>query len=130
MHKFTNLVGRILIAQIFLIAGINKIGGYAATQGYMEAMGVAGGLLPLVIALEIGGALALIAGWQTRIVSLALAGFTVLSALIFHADFADQTAMIMLMKNLAIAGGLLLLAAHGMQGTISIDNRSRLQANS
>ena len=101
MQKFSNLAGRVLIAQIFLMAGISKIGGYAGTQGYMEAMGVPGGLLPLVIVLEIGGALALIAGWQTRLISLALAGFSILSAVIFHADLADQTTMIMFMKNLA-----------------------------
>lgn len=129
MQKFSNLAGRILIAQIFLMAGISKIGGYEGTQGYMEAMGVPGGLLPLVIVLEIGGALALIAGWQTRLVSLALAGFSILSAIIFHADFADQTTMIMFMKNFAIAGGLLVLAARDMKDTISVDNRLLARAN-
>lgn len=129
MQKFSNLAGRVLIAQIFLMAGINKIGGYAGTQGYMEAMGVPGGLLPLVIMLEIGGGLALIAGWQTRLVALALAGFSILSAVIFHADFADQTATIMFMKNFAIAGGLLVLAARDMKDTISIDNRLLMRAN-
>lgn len=129
MQKFSNLAGRVLIAQIFLMAGINKIGGYAGTQGYMEAMGVPGSLLPLVIVLEIGGALALIAGWQTRLVSLALAGFSILSAVIFHADFADQTTMIMFMKNFAIAGGLLVLAARDMKDTISIDNRLLMRAH-
>ena len=129
MQKFSNLAGRVLIAQIFLMAGINKIGGYAGTQGYMEAMGVPGSLLPLVIVLEIGGALALIAGWQTRLVSLALAGFSILSAIIFHANFADQTSMIMFMKNFAIAGGLLVLAARDMKDTISIDNRLLMRAN-
>ena len=129
MQKFSNLAGRILIAQIFLMAGISKIGGYAGTQGYMEAMGVPGGLLPLVIVLEIGGALTLIAGWQTRLVSLALAGFSILSAVIFHANLADQTTMIMFMKNFAIAGGLLVLAARDMKDTISIDNRLLARAN-
>jgi putative oxidoreductase len=129
MQKFSNLAGRVLIAQIFLMAGINKIGGYAGTQGYMEAMGVPGSLLPLVIGLEIGGALALIAGWQTRLVALALAGFSILSAIIFHADFVDQTTMIMFMKNFAIAGGLLVLAARDMKDTISVDNRLLMRAN-
>ncbi|WP_126454985.1 DoxX family protein [Sulfuriflexus mobilis] len=129
MQKFSNLAGRILIAQIFLLAGINKISGYAGTQGYMEAMGIPGALLPLVIVLEVGGGLALIAGWQTRLVSLALAGFSIVSAIIFHADFADQTMMIMFMKNFAIAGGLLVLAARDMKDTISIDNRLLTRAN-
>ena len=123
MTKLANLTGRILIAQIFLLAGINKISGYAATQGYMEAMGVPAVLLPLVILLEVGGALALIAGWKTRWTALALAGFSILAALLFHADFADHMQMLMFMKNIAIAGGLLALAAQGEEETISVDSR-------
>ncbi len=64
MEKTATLIGRILLAHIFLLAGISKIGGYAATQGWMEAMGVSGTLLPFVIALEIGGGLALILGFS------------------------------------------------------------------
>ena len=118
-----NLTGRIFIAAIFLIAGIGKLGaGYAGTQGYMESMGVPGMLLPLVIALEIGGAILVIAGFWTRLAALALAGFTVVSAVLFHADFSDQMQMIMFMKNFAIAGGFLFLAANGA-GAWSIDAR-------
>ena len=87
----------------------------------MEAMGVPGALLPLVIALEIGGAAALIAGFQTRCAALALAGFSLLSALIFHADFGDQMQTIMFMKNLAIAGGLLTVAAANVGDTLAVD---------
>jgi len=123
MQKLTHLAGRLLIAQIFLMAGINKIGGYAGTQGYMESMGVPGALLPLVIILEVGGALALIAGWQMRWISIALAGFSILSAVTFHANLTDQVTMIMFMKNLAIAGGLLILASQNIRDTISIDHR-------
>jgi len=123
MQKLSHLAGRILVAQIFLMAGLNKLGaGYAGTQGYMESLGVPGALLPLVIVLEIGGAIALVAGWQTRIVSLLLAGFCIASAVIFHANLADQVTLIMFMKNFAIAGGLLILAAQDMRDTISIDN--------
>ena len=68
------VLGRVLIAAIFLIAGLGKITGYAATQGYMASMGVPGALLPLVIALEVGGALAIIVGWRTRLVAFLLAG--------------------------------------------------------
>ena len=118
-----NLTGRIFIAAIFLIAGIGKLGaGYAGTQGYMESMGVPGMLLPLVIALEIGGAILIIAGLFTRFTALALAGFTVVSAVLFHADFSDQMQMIMFMKNFAIAGGFLFLAANGA-GAWSVDAR-------
>jgi putative oxidoreductase len=124
MEKYVNLVGRILLAHIFLIAGLNKISGYSGTQGYMEAMGVPGELLPLVILLEIGGALALIVGWQTRLAAYALAVFCVVSALIFHSNLADQMQMILFMKNWAMAGGLLVLAANGA-GAFSLDNRQR-----
>ena len=124
MTNISNLIGRILLAAIFLLAGINKIPGYAGTQAYMESMGVPGMLLPLVIALEIGAALALIVGWQTRLAAAALAVFTIASALLFHADFGDQTQMILFMKNWAIAGGLLLLVAHGA-GKLSLDGKLR-----
>ena len=121
MTRYSSLAARILLAHIFVLAGLNKIGaGYAGTQGYMEAMGVPGMLLPLVILLEVGGGLALIVGWKTRWVALALAGFTVLAALIFHNNLGEQMQMIMFMKNLAITGGLLLLAEHGA-GAFSLD---------
>jgi putative oxidoreductase len=124
MEKYVNLAGRILLAHIFLLAGLNKISGYSGTQGYMEAMGVPGVLLPLVILLEIGGALALIAGWQTRLAAYALAVFCAVSALIFHNNLGDQMQMIMFMKNWAMAGGLLVLAANGA-GAFSLDNRQK-----
>lgn len=124
MDKYLPISGRVLLALIFVMGGLGKIGaGYAPTQGYMDAMGVPGMLLPLVILLEIGGGLALILGWKTRIVSILLAGFTVIAALIFHNNFADQMQMIMFMKNLAISGGLLILAANGA-GAFSMDKRS------
>ena len=122
MNQYSSVVARILLAHIFVLAGMNKIMGYAGTQGYMEMMGVPGMLLPLVIILELGGGLALVAGWQARWVAFALAGFSVISALIFHNNLADQVQMIMFMKNLAIAGGLLLIAEHGA-GAYSLDNR-------
>jgi len=123
MEKYTNLAGRILLAQLFLMAGLGKITGYAGTQGYMEAMGVPGALLPLVIALEVGGALALILGWQTRLTALALAGFSVVAAVIFHANLADQMQMILFMKNFAIAGGLLVIASQNPAHSLSLDGR-------
>jgi putative oxidoreductase len=124
MEKISQFVARLFLAQMFLLSGIFKIGGYAGTQGYMEAMGIPGMLLPLVIALEIGGGLAIIAGWQTRLVSIVLAAFTLAAAAIFHNNLADQTQMIMFMKNIAIAGGFILLAVHGAGG-YSWDNRTK-----
>ena len=87
MTKYQELaapVGRLFISLIFLLSGIGKISGYEGTQGYMEAMGVPGALLPVTIVFEIGFSLAIIVGWKTRIAALALAGFSVVSALIFH----------------------------------------------
>ena len=124
MEKISQFVARLFLAQMFLLSGICKISGYAGTQGYMEAMGVPGMLLPLVIALEIGGGLAIIAGWQTRLVSIVLAAFTLAAAAIFHNNLADQTQMIVFMKNIAIAGGFILLAVHGAGG-YSWDNRTK-----
>ena len=121
-EKSGELLGRILLALIFLLTGISKISGYAGTQAYMESTGVPGALLPLVILLEVGGALALIVGLKTRMVALALAAFSIGTALLFHAHFADQAQFILFWKNIAMAGGLLVLAAHGA-GPLSLDHR-------
>ncbi len=124
LTSFATPVGRVLIAIGFLVAGIGKIFGYAGTQGYMESVGVPGALLPLVIALEVFGALAIIVGFQTRLVAFALAGFIILSALIFHFDFGNQAQSIQFMKNFGLAGGFLFLVANGA-GAFSIDNRGK-----
>jgi putative oxidoreductase len=127
LNAGTQLTGRVLMSAIFILAGINKITGYAGTQGYMESMGVPGVLLPLVILLEVGGGLAILAGWQTRITAFLLAGFCVVSAVIFHASFSDQMQSILFMKNLAMAGGLLFLVAGETHGW-SIDARREARA--
>jgi putative oxidoreductase len=115
-------VGRVLISLMFVTSGFSKISGYSATQGYMEAMGVPGALLPLVIAVELLGGLAVMLGWHTRIAAFFLAGFSLLSALLFHANFGDQMQMIMFMKNISIAGGFLMIVALG-GGAFALDNR-------
>ena len=123
MEKFTDLAARILLGLIFVMAGFNKLGtGYAGTAGYMESMGIPGGLLPLVIALEILGGAMIILGYKIKWAAFALAGFTLLAGIIFHGNFADQMQSILFMKNLAISGGLLLLVNHGA-GKLSIDNK-------
>lgn len=124
MEKVIQFVARVFLGQIFLLAGLSKITAYAGTQGYMEAMGVPGVLLPLVILLEVGGGLAIIAGWQTKSAAIALSVFSIIAAVIFHHNFADQTQTIMFMSDIAIAGGLLLLVVHGA-GAYSLDNRNR-----
>jgi putative oxidoreductase len=127
-QNFTDLLGRILLSLIFLLTGLAKIGGYAATQGYMASMGVPGAMLPLVIALEVGGAIAIILGYRTRLVAFLLAGFSVVAALIFHHQLGDQTQFIMFMKNISMAGGFLLLVARG-PGEWSLDGRRALHTS-
>ncbi len=101
-QNVADLAGRVLISYVFLDSGIGKIAGYAGTQAYMEAAGVPGALLPFVIVLEVLGAVAIIVGIRTRLVAAALAGFTILSAVLFHgAD--DPTQRILFMKNFAVA---------------------------
>lgn len=120
--RSAELAGRILLAAIFLLSGAGKLGAWAATQQYMASQGVPGALLGPVVALEIGGAALVIAGLWTRLAAVALAGFTLLAAVLFHANLGDQMQFILFMKNLAIAGGFLLLAANGA-GAWSIDAR-------
>src|SRR3954463_16721118 len=114
------LLARLLLAQIFLIEGWSKISGYADVQQYMVGHGVPGGLLPLVIATEIAGGLCIAAGFLTRLVAMALAGFCVLTALLFHTDFGDPEQLINFQKNLAMSGGFLALVAFG-PGAASLD---------
>ena len=124
MNNVVVLVGRLLMALIFLLSGLGKLGdGYAATQAYMASMGTPVVLLPGVIGLEILGGLALILGWQVRWAALALAGFSLIGAVIFHRNFADQTEMVMFLKDFAMAGGLLLLTVHGA-GAWSLDAKA------
>lgn len=114
-----DLAGRLLIAALFLPAGISKITGFDGTIGYIASAGLP---LPMVgaliaIVLEVGGSVALLLGYRTRAVALALALFTVLASLSFHAFWAvpaDQVMMqkLLFFKNLAVAGGLLVLASN------------------
>src|SRR5512135_3632119 len=99
IYSVFELLGRILIALMFLQSGIGKIGNYVGTSHYMAAKGVPSILLPLVIILEVAGSLAVILGYKTRVFAFALAGFCILTALQFHLNFADQTQSIMFMKN-------------------------------
>jgi len=122
MAKYSELTARILLGHIFLLAGINKISAYEGTAAYMEAMGVPGMLLPAVIFLEIAGGLMVILGYKTKIAGVALAVFTVVAAVIFHSALSDQMQMILFMKNMAIAGGLLLFVSYGA-GALSLDKK-------
>lgn len=115
-------IGRVLMAVMFIQAGIEKIFGYAGSQEYMAAHGVPGVLLPLVILVEAGGGLCVLLGLFTRWSAIALAGFCVLAAIFFHWQPDDQMQMINFMKNITIAGGFLVLAGAG-PGALALDNR-------
>ena len=127
MAGIIQLIGRIMLALIFILAGVGKISDPAGTMGYMQSAGLPGILLWPTIALELLGGLALAVGYKTRYVAFALAGFTLLAAAMFHNNFGDQMQMIMFLKNIAIAGGLLLLAVSGLTA-YSVDSK-RNQAN-
>ena len=115
-------IGRVLMAIMFIQGGVEKISGYAGAQGYMEAAGVPGVLLPLVILTEAGGGLCVLLGLFTRWAAIALAGFCVLAAILFHWQPGDMMQMINFMKNITIAGGFLVLAGAG-PGALALDNR-------
>jgi len=122
VSDFAELAGRVLLSSLFILSGVSKLGAYAGTAAYMASLGVPGALLPLVIATELLGGLAIAFGWKTRIVAFLLAGFTLITAAVFHNNFADQIQMIMFLKNVSITGGFLALVANGA-GKISLDHR-------
>lgn len=120
MHNFTLLIGRLGLSLIFILSGIGKINAYHATAKVLVAHGLPPGLLPLVIFAELGGGLAILCGLLTRWAAAGLFVYTLLAAAIFHNNLADHEEWINFMKNLAIAGGFLVLAAHG-PGLLSLD---------
>ena len=121
LQQLSTPIGRLFLSMIFIFSGFTKITGYAATQGYMESMGVPGMLLPFVIALELFGGIAILIGFKARLIALLFVGFNIVSALLFHQFWIDESQMNPFMKNIAIAGGFLMIFAHGA-GAYSIDN--------
>ena len=126
MERYTLLIGRILAAFIFLMAGINKIGNPSGTQAYMATFGMplTGLFLAGAIAIEILGSLSLIAGYYTKLGAWALIIFMIPTTLIFHTNFSDQNQFIHFMKNVSMTGGLLYIATYGA-GAWSMDARRK-----
>lgn len=120
--KYFELGGRILLASLFLLSGMSKLTSYGATAAYMAATGVSAALLPVVIATEVLGSLAVIVGWHTRLAAFLLAGFTLLAAALFHNNLGNQIQMIMFLKDVAITGAFLMLVSNGA-GALSLDHR-------
>jgi putative oxidoreductase len=123
MQRLTDplaFVGRVLLAFIFVKEGIDAIGHYSDVAGYMESNGVSARLLPLVILVQLGGGLSVLTGFLTRLGAMALAGFCLLTALMFHRNWADFNEAIQFQKDYCMAGGFLVLAAFG-PGLWSVD---------
>ena len=118
------LVGRVLLAAIFVLSGVGKIFAPEATVGYIASAGLPFPQLAFIgaVLVEVVGGLLLVVGYKTRIAAIALAVFTVVAGLIFHNVAGDQNHFIHLLKNLAIAGGLLQVVAFGA-GALSLDAR-------
>lgn len=119
-QTYGTLIARVLMAIIFIMAGLGKTADVAGFAGYMASGGIPAFLAWPVILFEILGGLALLVGYQTRLVAVALAGFSILSGVMFHLDPADQMQMTMLFKNLAMAGGYIAIALLGA-GSLSVD---------
>ena len=130
IKQYGPLVGRILLALIFVLSGLSKLGGFAGTVGYIQSVGLPAAQLLAVIAIifELGGGLLLVLGWKARWGAAALFVFTFLAAVLFHAYWAsapDQAMMqqIQFMKNLAMMGGLLYVVVYG-SGPLSLEKRA------
>ena len=118
------LLGRILIAAIFLVSGFSKLTAPGATIGYIGSLGLPAPLLGYLgsMALELIGSVLLIAGYRTRLVAALLAAYSIITALIFHHTLGDQNQMFHFLKNVAMAGGLIQIVAYGA-GAFSFDRR-------
>ena len=122
MTNIADLVGRILISALFLLNGIFKINNYDGTIGWMESFGMPGVLLIPAIILEIVGPVLIIIGYKTKVTAGLLSLFCIATAFIFHNDFANQMQFTSFLKNIALAGGFLILFVNGAKG-FSLDNK-------
>ena len=124
--RYLPFVGRVMIGLPFAMSGLSKLAAYGATTGMISAAGLPFPPLAfaVAVAVELGGGLILIAGYRARFVAIALAVFSLATAVSFHSNFADQNQMIHFLKNVMMAGGLLQIAAFGA-GALSVDNRRK-----
>ena len=121
MH-IVEILGRLLLSAIFLINGIGKIFNYEGTIQYMENFDVPGYLIIPAITVEILFPILLIIGYYTKFSALVLSLFTLALAIIFHTDFSNQMQLMSFLKNIAIAGGFLIIFVYG-PGKYSIDHK-------
>ena len=122
MGNILDLFGRIMISALFLLNGIFKINNYEGTIGWMEGFGLPGILIVPAIILEIVGSVMIIVGYKAKTAAGFLSLFCIATAFIFHNDFADQMQFTSFLKNIALAGGFLILFVNGAKG-FSLDNK-------
>ena len=122
MANIADLIGRILISALFLLNGIFKISNYDGTISWMESFGMPGILLIPAIILEIAGPVLIIIGYKSKLSAGFLSLFCIATAFIFHNDFANQMQLTSFLKNIALAGGFLILFVNGAKG-FSLDNK-------
>ena len=122
MTNILDLVGRVFISLIFLLSGINKIGNYEGTVGWMESLGMPGIFLIPTIILEISAPILIMVGYKVKISAALLSVFCVATAIIFHSDFNDQMQFISFMKNIGLAGGFLFIVVNGAKD-FSLDKK-------
>ena len=124
--RYLPFAGRLMIGLPFAMSGLGKLAAYGATTALIGAVGLPFPPLAYAVAVvvELGGGVLLVAGYQARVVAIALAVFSLATAVSFHNNFADQNQMIHFLKNVMMAGGLLQIAAFGA-GALSVDNRRK-----
>ncbi|MEO6299831.1 MAG: DoxX family protein [Paracoccaceae bacterium] len=122
LNTFIPLVARLLIAALFIVGGLGKLADVQGFAGYLAMGGLPSFLAWPAIIFEIAVGLSMILGFQTRIMALLAAGFCIVTAVLYHSNFADQTMMVMFLKNLGLAGGFLMIFANGA-GSVAIDKR-------
>jgi putative oxidoreductase len=120
LSKYAPLIARIFIGGFFLMSGLGKLGDVAGFAGYVQSGGLPGFLAWPAILFEIAVGLSMLVGFKARLVALAGAAFCIVSAVLYHSNFADQMQMIMFLKNFSIAGGFLMIFAHGA-GAVALD---------
>jgi putative oxidoreductase len=126
MAALVQPLGRLMLALIFVLAGVEKVTDLAGTSAYMEAVGVPSALLWPTILLEVLGGIAIAIGYKTALAALGLALFSIAAAVLFHSDFSDKMQMILFLKNIAMTGGLLILATSGATA-YSLDRKKQQQ---
>ncbi|HEX5507453.1 MAG TPA: DoxX family protein [Pseudolabrys sp.] len=116
------LISRLFMSSLFILYGYFKLTGYAGTMAYMAKLGLPSFFAALAVIIELGGGILILLGYQTRLVSYGLAVYVIVASLIAHRHFADPNQLSHFMKNMAIVGGFLAIAASGA-GALSLDGR-------